>query len=167
MATEFETAMAALSPRKQEFVKFYLKHGRLKQAAIDAGYSENGASSRAQALKHDTKVVAALKAHGKECAAEIKYETEDAMRELERLIPLAVENKQFAAVATMVTLKAKLKGLLVEKHLVHVKEAIDLEQAHKAALERLPPDVRQAIQPTAPVIEGEVNEPEESGATNA
>ena len=125
MTDEFKAAMAALPPRKAAFVKHYLEHGNGAQAAAAAGYSAhtNAAKSRAWVLLHrDKKVMRAVELAQHTLAEAAQYDAQAAMAELETAMQFARETNNATALARCIELRAKITGLMIERHQVETSE---------------------------------------------
>ena len=120
--------MADLDQREFRFVTAYAVTGNIEQSAREAGYSASYARKNSYRLLDRP----AIKAELAKLRAAVVENTGDALKdalaELDRMIAEARAAKQFTAVSSMLTTKAKLKGLLVERHQV-ATESLDLADA--------------------------------------
>lgn len=106
-----------LSPRHQKFVEEYMKDGNGARAAVAVGYSKKNASSLAAKLIAQHAGIQRAIAEARGASAErAAYNLKAAMEETDRAIQEAKDAKQYSAVAKMIEHKAKLNGLLIEKH---------------------------------------------------
>jgi hexokinase len=109
-----------LSDIQKKFVEEYMKHRNGAQAAIDAGYNcANRISASSIAAKLLKTCPAVKKAIAEATGLTIEraaYNQEMALKETDMMITEAREAGQYSAVAKLVEHKAKLCGLLIEKH---------------------------------------------------
>jgi len=141
MSDEFKDAMANLAPRKAAFVKHYLEHGNGAQAAIAAGYSPRRTAAKSRAwvlLNRDDKVMRAVKLAQHTLADATQYDAQAAMKELETAMQFARDTNNATALARCIELRAKLTGLMIERHHVEtgegsLAEALETARARVAA----------------------------------
>jgi hypothetical protein len=106
-----------LKPREAKFIAEYLKDSNGSRAAIASGYSGNSAAQEAYRLLHENPGVMAAIAEARKGLKELGiYNLEKAMKEADDVIAFAKETENANAYAKAFELKAKLNGLLVEKH---------------------------------------------------
>lgn len=106
-----------LSPKQIEFLKHYLATGNGMQSALKAGYAKGNASRTASLLiNHNPAFQKALKAAREEAIKDGSYNLKKAMAEADEAISFAKETENANAFVKAVELKAKLNGLLIEKH---------------------------------------------------
>lgn len=106
-----------LTERQKKFTQEYLKTGNKRKAALAAGYSAKNLDHVGFKLTHKHAVVSKVIAEAqKEVQKKMAYTLESAMRECDDTISFARETENANAMAKAVELKAKLNGLLVEKH---------------------------------------------------
>lgn len=107
----------ALNPRQLRFVAEYLKDSNGTRAAIAAGYAPKGAGDRAHdLLTKSPAVMAEVERHRKSVQVAAQYNLEKAMLETDEAIKEAKEARQYSAVAKLIEHKARLNGLLIDKH---------------------------------------------------
>lgn len=83
MATKFETALAALNPRHQLFVKSFVSNGyKPAAAALAANYSARSAPVTAQKLLANPKIAAAVTAHKEKLFQKYDVTAERVVQEL-------------------------------------------------------------------------------------
>jgi phage terminase small subunit len=120
MATYSQDPDKPLSDIQKRFVEEYMKHRNGAQAVMDAGYkctSRISASNMANRLLKKCPAIKKLIAEASGLAAErAAYNQEMALKETDMMITEAREAGQYSAVAKLVEHKAKLCGLLIEKH---------------------------------------------------
>jgi hypothetical protein len=106
-----------LNLKQRRFVAAYLRHGVAKQAAIEAGYAERSARSQANRLLYHSPVVkAALAKEQKKLQEKTGYSAEEGMKEAGQAMEFAKETGNANAYVKAVELRAKLNGLLIDKH---------------------------------------------------
>ncbi len=105
-----------LIPRHQRFVSEYLKDQNAKQAAIRSGYSPKTAEQQGSRLLSNAKVAAAVRRRLQAVARKADVTVESLTRELEEARQLGKKVKQPAAMAAASMGKAKLAGLLIDRH---------------------------------------------------
>jgi hypothetical protein len=106
-----------LNLKQRRFVASYLRHGVAKQAAIEAGYSPASAKHTAHRLLYESpKVKAALAKEQKKLQEKTGYSAEEGMKEAGQAMEFAKETGNANAYVKAVELRAKLNGLLIEKH---------------------------------------------------
>lgn len=110
-----------LSPKQAEFLKHLLAGRNARQAAILSGFSENNAGKTAARLKKHPLVIEALEKHRGTLEAEGKYSYEAAMKEASECYEFAKQTMNANAMVRAAEHRAKLSGLLVERH--HVQQA--------------------------------------------
>lgn len=109
--------MKKLTPQQAKFVAEYLRHGEGKAAAIAAGYSEHSAASQASVMLSTNEAVKeAIAAARNTLIAEGTYNLKTAMKEAEDAMQFAKDTDNANAYTKAVELRAKLNGLLIEKH---------------------------------------------------
>lgn len=91
-----------------------MKHGNKKRAAIAAGYAAGTATGTV--IGKAKAVQAALDEARNKSITTAAYNADAAMKEADEAIAFAKETENANAYVKAVELKAKLKGLLVEKH---------------------------------------------------
>jgi len=112
-----------LTPKQAAFVAEYLKDSNGTRAAIVAGYGEKNAKQTAWKLLHKIPaVVDAVAAARTEVQEQAIYNLQAAMDEAEKTIEFARETKNANAMAKAVELRAKLNGLLIDRH--DVRQAV-------------------------------------------
>jgi hypothetical protein len=105
-----------LTPKQAAFVREYLIDQNATQAAIRAGYSKATANQQGSRLLANVGVAAALRAKQAMFARKADITVESLTSELEQARRLALKEKQSAAAVSATLGKAKLHGLLVERH---------------------------------------------------
>lgn len=143
-----------ISPKQLQWVKHFIETNNGRKAAILAGYSEPNAQKASGILKKNPLVIAELEKHRKQQIAEGVYGKEKAMREIDMRIQRADEAGQHNAVATLMTLKAKVDGLLIERH--DVRTAASFQIVIKGVFD---PSIEVAPTPQIKTIEGKKDEP--------
>ena len=107
-----------LSAPQRLFIEEYLRTGNLSRSAKAAGYSGNttALSKVGKKLLENPKIMLEIERHQRTAANRAAYGLKEAMDEAESLKQLAIEHKQMGAAIRAIEHKAKLNGLLVEKH---------------------------------------------------
>lgn len=106
-----------LNIKQQAFVINYLKSGNGKQAAIDSGYGVKSSQQTAyELLNHHPLVKAEIDSARKVAREEAKYSVEKAMSQAQEAYDLAKQCRNPIAMVKAAELKAKLSGLLIDKH---------------------------------------------------
>jgi hypothetical protein len=137
--TTFEQALATLNPQRAKFVERYLVHGNGKLAATEAGVVSANMRLAADRIRRDSHVRHAIKL-GKARVVE-KLATDGLMgaeayvKQIEEKIIKAELEGQFNAVASLLALKGKALGLLVDK-----SEATVHQSGYVLQIVELPPD---------------------------
>lgn len=94
-----------------------MKDGNGARAAVAVGYAPNNASTLASKLiARHAGVKRAIENARNASAERAAYNLVAAMEETDKAIQEAKDAKQYSAVAKMIEHKAKLNGLLIEKH---------------------------------------------------
>ncbi len=110
-------ASKELTPVQAKFVAEYLKHGDGAAAARASGYTGKSPKSKAYQLLHTCEnVKSAIADARKALVTQGKYNLIKAMEEADDVIAFAKEHKNPNAYVKAVELKAKLNGLLIERH---------------------------------------------------
>lgn len=107
--------MKTLSLREQKFVDCFIQtNGNLRKAAIDAGYSENGAARSAFRLLKKNRIKEAIEAAKAKLAQENQYTRDRMFKELQDIIreAQAGEYPNFAAVLKAKEMQCKMLGYL-------------------------------------------------------
>lgn len=106
-----------LTPKQQLFIAEYLKDNNGARAAEAAGYSKQNARSQAyQLLNHQPAVITALEEERKKLQVATQYNAERAMAEAEDAMTFALQTENANAYVKAVELRAKLTGLMIERH---------------------------------------------------
>ncbi|MGH7964903.1 MAG: hypothetical protein ACRERD_24330 [Candidatus Binatia bacterium] len=115
----FEQALAALNPQQQLFIKHFLSHGVALRAATEAGFKSGNlrlAAGRIKSNKHVAHAIALGRQEViKKVAADGLTGAEAYVKQIEDKITKAEGEAQYNAVASLLALKGKALGLLVEK----------------------------------------------------
>jgi phage terminase small subunit len=106
----------ALTPKQAAFCREYTKDCNGTAAAKRAGYSERTANEQAARLHAKPQVSAEVQRLQNEAAATAQVTVASLLIEAEQARVLAREGGQPAAMVSATVLKAKLCGLLVDKH---------------------------------------------------
>lgn len=106
--------MKTLNPQQAKFVAEYLRHSNGTAAAKSAGYTSPTQAS--VTLLKNPAVKEALDKPRKALEAEGLYNLKAAMKECEDAMAFAKETENANAYTKAVELRAKLNGLMVEKH---------------------------------------------------
>jgi phage terminase small subunit len=102
-----------LNPRQLAFIKHYLGGMTGLEATRAAGYGATGARTRASEMLHKNELTMRAIAEGQaKLRADINYNAETAQQDLTDKIALAIEARQYSAVAKLTELKMRLAGLL-------------------------------------------------------
>lgn len=105
--------MRALSVKEEKFVHSYIMEGgNLRKAAIDAGYSEHGATRAAMRLIKKARVNQAIEAAKAKLAEENNFSKERMFKELELVIANArnEEYPNYAAILKAREMQCKMLG---------------------------------------------------------
>jgi len=105
--------MRGLTIREQKFVDSFIRHnGNLRTAAIEAGYSENGAARSAFRLLKKSRVKEAIDACKARLAAENNYTRDRMFKELQDIIKEAKQGDypNFAAILKAKEMQCKMMG---------------------------------------------------------
>lgn len=106
----------AFNPQQLIFIEKYLEHGNGTLAAEQAGYTKSNASGQAYALLQIPKIKEAIKNGQKASQARMSYGLDQAMQEAQECIDFAKQTDNANAYAKAVELRAKLNGLIIDKH---------------------------------------------------
>jgi hypothetical protein len=106
----------ALSPKQARFVSEYLRDQNATQAAIRAGYSEGTAKQQGSRLLTNDAVWGGIQKRLQNVARKADVTAESLTRELEEARRMSLKTKQPSAAVAATLGKAKLAGLLVERH---------------------------------------------------
>jgi len=107
---------AGLTPKQKRFVTEYLKDQNATQAAARAGYSKATANQQGSRLLANVGVAAAIAAGQSRLAKKAAITVESLAEELEQARGMALRERQPSAAVAATMGKAKLAGLLVERH---------------------------------------------------
>lgn len=138
-----------LTHRQREFIRHYAAGRSGREAAIAAGYSPASARAQCYDLLRHPQIKAELEKIAERVRGDAAFDAVQALREAERERAKAHEAGQYTAAVKALELKAKLAGLLVEKHELKVEQP-DVTAALAAARARVVP-----LRYQAPTIEGE------------
>ena len=116
-----------LNPRQRRFVQEYVKDCNGTQAAIRAGYSENGADVQGSRLLGNVNVVQAIECFQRKLEDAGIVSIEEIVGNLRNLEKLAIDDKQYSVAARCVELRGKTIGAFVDKSLVAV-DSIDWQE---------------------------------------
>jgi phage terminase small subunit len=147
-----------LTHKQAKFVEAMMKHGNGTKAAIEAGYSPKG--QRAGKLLRESPAVRKAMAEIRQSVVDKgKYNLEIAMNEADEAIKFSKETENANAYVKALELKAKLNGLLVEKHEVR-SAAFSISIA---GLDELPAIETSLVDPIALLSSPSSDEDEEDG----
>ena len=104
----------SLSMLQLRFVEAYKACGNIAQSAREAGYSPKKNDSKR--IMESPAVKAAIDEHRRAVIESKKYGYDKAMDECDKGIQFAIETENANAYSKLVELKAKLSGLLIERH---------------------------------------------------
>lgn len=124
---EHDPRFSRLTAFQQRFVEIYLKNGckNAKAAYIEAGGGAKYAACSAHTLIHKNKMVKeAIAKASAEFRESMKFSYAEAIEEIDRRIKRADEAGQHNAVASLMQLKLKASGLLIEKHQVESQSRV-------------------------------------------
>lgn len=110
-----------LNPKQLKFIEHYASGKSGAESARLAGYSAKNAAATASQLLQNEAVKAALDEVRKSSLSAAVYNLEAAMKETNEVIEFSRATKNANAMIKAVEHKAKLNGLLVERH--EVKQA--------------------------------------------
>lgn len=106
-----------LTPMQAKFIEFYLSGMTGAAACRKAGYAPKNAAKAARVLLNDSPLVMkAIKAARDKSATKATYNYDSAMKEADECISFAKITRNANAMVKAVEHKAKLSGLLIEKH---------------------------------------------------
>lgn len=141
-----------LSEKQQKFIEAFLRTGSTKQAAIAGGYAgaegKHGSQIGNQ-VKRAKAVRDAIEAAQKRVVAKGVYSLEQAMKEADDAILFSRATENANAYVKAVELKAKLNGLLIEKHEINTTPfQIMISGINRAALPApaIPVEVKEITQ---------------------
>jgi phage terminase small subunit len=106
---------AGLNPQQERFVSEYLITSNGTRSAIAAGYSPKSAHSTSQDLLKHPAIKAAIAKGVEKIREKGIYGLEMAMKETEEGMEFARATKNATALASILQLRAKLNGLVIEK----------------------------------------------------
>jgi len=133
-----------LNPMQQRFVVEYLKHGIGAKAARDAGYSGEAKSTSRDILRSPT-VQAALATERGKTSQQARYGLKQAIEEVDELLAQAKRLNAMGPAAKLFETKAKLFGLLIEKHQVQTSGlTLVIKGIDEPGIPQLPIDVTPA-----------------------
>lgn len=115
-----------MNPRQLQFVNHYLVSGNGTDAARRAGYSEKNAGHHARTLLLSKRVQAELQKHRDQLQKQTQYDLAQAFQDAVNGAEFAKAHKNAMALHKFIELKAKLHGLLVEKHEVDMHSTVDI-----------------------------------------
>lgn len=127
-----------LTPKQSRFIEEYLVDCNGTQAAIRAGYSPRTACDTAHKMLKTAPIAEAVAVKREALARKVEITAESIARELEEARLIAIREKQGAAAVSASMGKAKLMGLIVERH-KHTGAigGYDLSKVTDADLEKL------------------------------
>lgn len=108
--------MKALTQKRLRFIEEYVADFNATQAAIRAGYSPKTAYQTGHELLQEAHIAAAIAEKRAELARKAEITAESIARELDEARELAMREKQTSAAVSASMGKAKLMGLIVERH---------------------------------------------------
>lgn len=165
-----ERSNHSINPREMRFVQEYLKDGVATQAAIRAGWSAKSAKSQGYEILHRPRVRAEIEKARTQALEIGVYNLKAAMLDTQAAIDFARETGNATALIKAVEHKAKLNGLLIERHDVRQSGfVIQISGIHDAPSQIVAPSEVIAID-AAPVNQvpnivsgSEVGEPTQKG----
>ncbi len=153
-------SLLALRGRRRQFALGILAGLSGSEAARRAGYTEAGAKHRAYHLLHaDPKTKQAIEEGRRLLAESTGYDLAQAMTEADEALKLARDSGNAMAFTKTVEFRAKLHGLLVDKHEIQL-ELPDVTGAIGKANARLVRDVDEAVD--GELVEDEPAQPHET-----
>jgi len=106
-----------ITPRQLKFVQEYMRTGSGAEAAKLAGYKSRFAAQKARKLLDDCEPVKAMvELARKNVQIKAEYGMMAAMKEAEDAITFSIKTENANAYVKAVELRAKLNGLLIERH---------------------------------------------------
>lgn len=123
-----KAASNALNPKQQQFVNEYVVDHNAKQAAIRAGYSPRSAEVTGSRLLSNDKVAAQIKRMQAKAAERAIVTVQDIADQLDDDRKFARENKSSSAAVQATMGKAKVLGLIIDKHVVGMKRIEDMNE---------------------------------------
>lgn len=128
------------------FIETYCSGCTALDAVKRAGYSTKNPGTRARDLLRIPRIAEAVDKLKAEMRENAKYNLKEAMKEADKAIEFAYQRGQPMAVVKGVEHKAKLAGLLIERHDVNLN-VINIEGALLAASSRVLPLLLQPPNP--------------------
>ena len=119
-----------ITPRKSKFIDFYIELDNATQAAIKAGYSENGAGQTAFKLLKDAEILAAIEERRKEIAEKADIRAQDVINELAKIA--FANSEDFFEWDEQIVTTSRGEEKLVSK--VLIKDPDKIERDKKAAI---------------------------------
>lgn len=101
-----------LTVRHQKYIDGVLAGKSGRQAAIEAGFAEKSADSRALELNKHPEIIAALAKGREDLRKASGYDVKAAFEELDATMKQAAEAKQFNAVVKAIEAKSRMVGIL-------------------------------------------------------
>lgn len=110
-----EMVTGSLQPKHKIFVERYLVHRNGSEAVREAGFNAKYPADRALKILKIPKIAKIIAALNTNVAKKLEYTAESAMLEAEQGMAFARETENATAFVKAVELRAKLRGLLIEK----------------------------------------------------
>ncbi len=101
-----------LTVRHQKYIDGVLAGKTGRQAAVEAGFAEKSADSRALELNKHPEIIAAVAKGREELRKASGYDVKAAFEELDAAMKQAAEAKQFNAVVKAIEAKSRMVGIL-------------------------------------------------------
>jgi phage terminase small subunit len=127
-----------LSPQQQRFLAAYMTGISARAAALEAGYSKTTADKRAYELLHQNpamKVALAEARNGLQLLA--NYNADSAMADFVAAAEFAIKTNNANALVKATEMKARLKGLLIDRAELTVTEKLDVNATLREARARM------------------------------
>ncbi|MEX2617105.1 MAG: terminase small subunit [Alphaproteobacteria bacterium] len=107
--------MAELNERQEMFCREYVRQGVGSWAAVAAGYERSGAAVQASRLLDRPEVQARIAERRVQVAGQHARDTDALLARLEAICEMAIRREQLHAAVRVVTLQARLAGLMPER----------------------------------------------------
>ena len=111
-----------MNERQRRFVAEFLKSGNGMQAALRAGYSENGAAVQATRLLKNAKVTAAIEAERAPVLARAKLTLEGHLGMLADIRDAAMVAGHYGAAKSAEEARGRVSGFYVERSVVAARD---------------------------------------------
>ena len=136
--------MAELNERQEMFCREFVRQGVGAWAAIEAGYERKGAAVQASRLLDRPDIQARIAERRAQVTRQHVRDTDALLARLDAICELAIRDEQYHAATRIVTLQARLAGLLPERGAARAAAgdtaAAEAEAVIAVAAETIAPD---------------------------